>query len=362
MAEFRRNIKTSLRIEYGLIQVIEHFFEKSGRHKLLEKWRRKFYHKLHIALKQSGEGRIIPIERRKDLTLKEFKENYVRKGIPVILEGAAKDWDCVKKWSLEYFKELHGDDEIVLVEVEKEGYPYERITLREVIDNIRSGGKKYYRFYPLLSRHPEHIKDFDYKWLLEHKTMKAWFDTFQVFMGGKDTITNIHNANPPNLFVQVFGQKEWILYSHYYTMVIDPAPVRNTYRNVPAKVNGLPFNPFNPDFETPNTLYKYIDGFSVSLQPGDVLWNPPFYWHAVKNTTDSIGVGYRWVAPFYAFKIAPLYMLLDCFSTNPNLLKSYQLVKKDNNLVWLAESGQLDKYLKEKAEKEILKKTEANVV
>jgi hypothetical protein len=352
MTEFRRNIKTSQRIEYGLIQIIEHFFDKEGKYKLLEKRRRKFYKRLHETLKKSGEGKIIPIERRKDLNLKEFKEHYLRKGIPVVLEGAAKDWECVKKWSLEYFKNLHGDDEIVLVEVQKEGYPYEKIKLRDVIDNIRSGGKKYYRFYPLLTRHPEHIRDFDYKWLMERKTKNAMFDTFQVFMGGKDTITNIHNANPPNLFVQVYGQKDWILYSDYHTMVIDPAPVRNAYRNAPAKVDGQPFDPFNPDFETPYTLFKYIDGYSVSLQPGDVLWNPPFYWHTVKNISDSIGVGYRWAAPFYSLKISPLYMLLDFFSTNPSLLKSYRLIKKDNNLVWLAESGQLDNYLKEQAQQQ----------
>jgi hypothetical protein len=346
MFDFRRNIKKRQQLEYAYISLVEHFLGERRGGKLMKNRRRKFYRRLHETMKESGEGKITPVERRRDLSLKEFKEHYLQNGIPVVLEGAAKEWDCVKKWSLEYFKKLHGDDEIVLVEVQKEGYPYQTIKLSEVIDNIRSGGKKYYRFYPLLARHPEHIRDFDYKWLLERKTRLTWFDTFQVFMGGKDTITHIHNANPPNLFVQVYGQKEWILYSHYYTPVIDPAPVRNAYRNAPAKSNGMPFDPFNPDYETPYTLYKYIDGYSVRLEPGDVLWNPPFYWHTVKNVSDSIGVGYRWVAPLYSLKIAPLYMFLDFFSTNPNLLTSYKLIKKDNNLVWLAESGQLEEYLK----------------
>ena len=67
-------------------------------------------------MKKHGEGRIMPIERRKDLSLEEFKNHYVKKGIPVVLEGAANDWDCVKNWSLQYFKDLHGKDEIVLVD------------------------------------------------------------------------------------------------------------------------------------------------------------------------------------------------------------------------------------------------------
>lgn len=352
MNDFRRNIKTSQRFEYGIYQFMDHFFGRDWVFKVLGNRRRKFYKMLTETLKSSGEGKIIPMERRKDLSLKEFKEYYVRKGIPVVMEGAAKDWDCVKKWSMEYFKDLHGEDEIVLVDVKKEGYPYEKIKLREVINNIRSGGKKYYRFYPLLARHPEHIKDFDYNWLLDRKKKPALFDLFQVFMGGADTITNFHHSNPPNLFVQAYGQKDWVLYSHYYTMIIDPLPVRNAYRNAPYKKNGAPFDPFNPDYETPYNLFKYIDGYSASLKPGDVLWVPPFYWHAVRNSTDSIGVGYRWVAPFYAFKISPLYMFLDMFSTNPNLLKSYKLTREDSNLIWLAESGKLEQYLKEKEEKE----------
>ena len=131
-------------------------------------------------------------------------------------------------------------------------------------------------------------------------------------------------------------------------MVIDPEPVRNVYRNAPYKTNGVPFNPFNPNYETPNTLYKYIDGYEVTLKPGDVLWNPPFYWHTIKNPTDSIGVGYRWTAPFYALKITPLYMFLDLFAMHPPIWKSYKLLKKDQNLVHLAESGQLEWYLKNK--------------
>jgi hypothetical protein len=362
MSDFRRNIKGSQRFEYGIYQVLDHFLGRERTFKMLGKRRKKFYRNLLETLKKSGEGKIYPIERRKDITLKEFKNHYMRKGIPVVLEGAAKDWDCVKKWSLEYFKDLHGQDEIIYVDSQQEGYPYEKIKLSEVIDNIRSGGKKYYRFYPLLARHPEHIKDFDYKWLLQHKTKNSWFDTFQVFMGGKGSITNIHNANPPNLFVQVYGQKDWILYSQYHTIVIDPIPVRNTYRNAPYKLNGAPFDPFNPTYESPYTLYKYIDGISVSLQPGDVFWNPPFYWHTVKNVTDSIGVGYRWIDPMYAFKISPLYMFLDLFSRNPSLFKSYKLMKKDSNLVWLAESGQLEDYLKKQAEQESeMRKEQAKV-
>src|SRR5580704_3629007 len=136
MSDFRRNIKGSQRFEYGVYQVLDHFLGRERTFKMLGKRRKKFYKNLLETLKKSGEGKIYPIERRKDITLKEFKNHYMRKGIPVVPEGAAKDWDCVKKWSLDYFKELHGDDEIVMATQENMNI-YEAITLREVIDNIK---------------------------------------------------------------------------------------------------------------------------------------------------------------------------------------------------------------------------------
>ncbi len=60
------------------------------------------------------------------------------------------------------------DDEALMATQENMN-TYESTTLADVIDNIKAGGKKYYRFYPLLlDKHPEHIRDFDYNWLLSN--------------------------------------------------------------------------------------------------------------------------------------------------------------------------------------------------
>jgi hypothetical protein len=346
--DFIKCISAGQRFKYGVYQAADHFF---GR-KTFFKDRGKLYSDIRKRMLTRGEGRIMPVERRKDLSLEEFKDHYVKKGIPVVLEGAAKEWACVKKWSLEYFKDLHGKDEIVLVDQNNLEYPYELTTLAHVIDNIRGGGSKYYRFYPLLTRHPEHIEDFDYKWLKQMRNSLAWFDAFQVFIGGQGSYTPLHNANQSNLFVQVYGEKKWVLYSHYYSAILDPNPVRNVYRSAPVKKDEGPFNPFEPDYSSPYDLYRYIDGYSVHLKPGDVLWNPPFYWHAVKNVTDSIGVGYRWLSPLYSFKISPLYMTLDCFATKPPIWKAYSLYKKDINELHLAEVKRLQEAKKKIKEQE----------
>jgi hypothetical protein len=358
MEDSKKYITTrfSRRLEYGMYQFFDRFLGKKRVNSVFGNRRKKFQEKLFNELKNSGEGKAIPIERRKDLSLKEFRNHYLKKGIPVVMEGAGDDWDCVKKWSPEYFKELHGSDVVGHTSPELKEV-FETITLGSIIDNIRSGGGKYYRFYPLLTRHPEHIKDFDYKWLLERRNKLTWFEAWQIFIGGQNAITAIHIENQCNLFVQTYGAKKWIIYPKYYTMALNPEATRHMYRNPYRKEGHELFDSFNPDYEA-YPVYKYLNHFETDLKPGDILFNPCFSWHTVQNTTDSISVGYRWVAPLYAFKIAPLYFFLDCCVRNPSIFKSAKLYAEDTNLVRIAELGKLEKYLKEKGEMERNQKVE----
>ena len=75
------------------MQILDHFF---GRKRFF-KDRTAYYKNLNETMPKIGEGCVMPIERRKDLSLKEFKSHYVKKGIPVVLEGAALDWPLRKK-------------------------------------------------------------------------------------------------------------------------------------------------------------------------------------------------------------------------------------------------------------------------
>lgn len=41
-------------------------------------------------------------------SLQYFKKHFLVPGRPVILEGVANHWPCMKKWSLEYIQEVAG--------------------------------------------------------------------------------------------------------------------------------------------------------------------------------------------------------------------------------------------------------------
>ena len=125
------------------------------------------------------------------------------------------------------------------------------------------------------------------------------------------------------MFVQTYGEKDWILYPNYYAPVIDQAPARNMYRSAPI-LKGKDFRAFEMNYDD-YPLYKYIDSYKVHLNQGDIFFNPPFMWHSVLNPTDSIGLGYRTFTPFYSIRLAPLYSFLELFARNPPIWKTYRI-------------------------------------
>jgi hypothetical protein len=318
--------------------------------KITGKSRRKFYKNLQITFNDLPDGKLTPIDRVKDISFDNFHKQYVNKGMPVVLEGAAKNWGCVKNWSLDYFKELHGEDKIILVDQHTMDLSHQNLTLKDIIDGIQKGMGRYYRFYPLLDRHPEHMADFDVKWLRMFKKVNSLTESFQVFIGGDNSYTPLHNSSLGNLFTQVVGEKEWVLYPHENVAVIDPDPVRNIYRHAPIRKDGDSFNAFNPDFTYPFDLYKKLNGFKVHLKPGDIFYNPPYYWHSVKNIGNSIGVGYRWLPLTDNIKKWPLFSFMDLTARNPNFVKTMKYLKQDVNLLHLAETGELKEFLKKNKE------------
>lgn len=324
------------RATYNFFQVLDHFITRPVTVKLFGKWRYNAFLDIKKTLEKKGSSTIIPVERRTDLSDKEFLEYYVKNGIPVVMEGKAKDWDCCKLWSHEYIKEKYGDDEVPLVDAFYLDQGVRHLQLREIIDQVLKGNNSYLRFYNLLTRHPERLNDFDSAWLKSLKHKDAYVEFTQVFIGGAKSQTGMHNSHADNLFVQVYGEKEWVLYPNYFMPLIDPpSTTGGTYRIAPKRGKyGQPFDPYKPDHED-YPLFQYIDGYRVVLKPGDVFYNPPYMWHTVRNNTASIGIGFRWVSPSNVLRSYPLYYLLDLCAYRPSYFVAYRWHRRDSNAEFL---------------------------
>jgi len=267
------------------------------------------------------QARFTPVPRVEGLDRASFLSSYVQTDTPVVLAGAARDWPAVAKWTPDWFADRFGDHEVRLLNAAVEDIarpdwrPVEQtLSLREVIETITRGSDLYSRFLPLLHDFPGLAADFDETWLAGLRNSVSTGRNYQLFIGGPGSNTALHTAMGSNLFVQVHGRKRWRIVSTRFTQRLHPAMQRSPYF----------FSPL--DLDSPNL--RGVSGWETILEPGDVLYNPPFYWHQVRNLTATIGVGFRYYAPGPIFRSSAALALLTVAARNPPIWTAVQ-EKKD---------------------------------
>jgi hypothetical protein len=249
------------------------------------------------------EGRISPVERRSDLTPKLFREKYFLTGIPVVLEQAAANWPTVAKWTPDYLNAFCGNDRIEVLDGqnwkvnraddrEAVSTSEQIVQMSDLMNEVKGGGAWYGAFMELLDKYAELRGDLDLAFVKRfgHANRHLpWHQNIiaKMYVGGAGTATSLHCAAVSNLYIQIYGRKKWVLVAPEFTPFMYPAATRGL--NWQSRVDFR-----NPDF-TACPLYRFVDRYETVLEPGDVLWNPPFVWHGVANITESIAVSCWWV-------------------------------------------------------------------
>jgi len=309
------DIKLEYRVRYQWWRLLEHILGKGPASTRFASKRLEVNELASRQLQVQGFGKSLEIPRIKNLSDSDFKRNFLHKGLPVVMEGKAKEWNCTKTWSPQWLSQHFGSDPVSLIDASPEdmtniNYEVQNVTLGDVLKAMDSGDiSKYSRFNRILYDHPELLADFDWRWLYKMRNVLSSGNTFQVFIGGKGTRTQLHCASEHNLFTQVYGQKHWYIYEPACDIIFDP-PVTGTPYFHSA------FDPDAPDYSRfPGA--QFLNRWECELSPGDVLFNPPSWWHHVTNLTGSIGVGFRWFGAIDCFKISFMQALLTVGATNP---------------------------------------------
>lgn len=318
----RGDISAGSRFAQNALMAMDTFMPHVLSQKLMRGPRDRVQRSVQAQLEKKKAGVIVPIPRRRNLDPEEFYREYLRKGVPVVMEGAANDWVCRKKWTMQYFADRYGDDEITVTTGEVQtssGSVRTAVTLRDVIENKDQSDMKYLRFHPLIAIHPELADDIPFDWFEKYKGRKSMFSQSQFFIGTQGTATGMHNSQLANLFAMVSGEKDWFLFPTSYTALMDPPVTHSVYR-LSRHNTGQVVEP----------AYAKLDGYRVHLKAGDVLWNPPFYWHSVCNLTDTIGVGYRWNDYRLSVKMHPMMWFLDNFARDPSWYTMIKACREEN--------------------------------
>jgi hypothetical protein len=303
----------------------------------------------------------IPTFRPGEKSPEYIFKNYVRWGLPVIIKGGALETRAAKLWTVEYFKERYGKEEVHLLEMK--GREHFRGTLGECIDSRGTDRQLYANFTSnIFSYNPELFDDLrclDYR---DHAGgRRAVFMGAQLFLAvHKGTGSQQHCAGNTNVFYQIQGVKKWTLVSPDYLWLM--YPMLNKYGMYTASFLRHDMSPEAIERYAP--LQKYCPKAEVYLEPGDILINGLWQWHAIVNVTDvTIAAATRWMfrtpftanALFEAFPLVSISTWIARFkvlaSSNPGeaiLLDEMSIsrVKNDDYYVDFGKAGSAKQFLR----------------
>ena len=261
----------------------------------------------------------IPKVDPQTISPRQFQKDYIRGYAPVVIKGIGCNWPAVQKWTPDFFKSRYGDEPLwVRVKsgaMDKEGVYSRDVTMRELIDNVLSGGEFYANnLEDLFNNHTELRDDLPLRDLEAYSRgnpravtpshrkgwrLPRWGEIFstQIFISSAKGRTGYHCASGGNFFLQVYGRKRWTFVNPRHTPFMYPA-VRKDFL---FSVSGIDCRMSGEELiQAGFPLYNFIPKYEVVLEPGDVLYSPQWWWHTVDNLAESIGVAMRFRTATFA--------------------------------------------------------------
>jgi quercetin dioxygenase-like cupin family protein len=209
-----------------------------------------------------------------------FYNTFVKTPHPVVLRGFMSKTNLLKDLSWKSVLSKYGEEKVLLTRKDLDGYP-------GLLKEVESPNVYLHNSEKIFSKYPEVRNLFEYERLSPYLKMKAGYE--QIFVGREGTGSPFHHAANYNMFYMVDGSKQWWFVDPYDTFLGYPVALLGRAANV---LMCLWPNQYNKEAFP---LFKYCPVYTAVLKPGDVLFNPPFWWHSIKNVTPtSVGVASRW--------------------------------------------------------------------
>lgn len=232
---------------------------------------------------------------------------------PVIFRGAAKEWKCCREWAPADSTSRFKDYDLIVASPEpgKEGAP-QQITLGDFLGKEGPAKINPHRFNCLAKNmvkdFPELNEIFQLSRLRKLKRKTDLHLNTLVFMGPDTAHTLIHSEMIDNVFVQAQGTKRWRIFPpKYNALFFAPMERAATFRASSSYAEV-------PDGES---VFDRLERYDFLMEPGDVLFNPSFHWHYVKNESASLSASLRTVSLVSALRSSPLLTFFSFTALHP---------------------------------------------
>lgn len=230
----------------------------------------------------------------------EASHNYRR---PVVIRGFGAQCAAVRSWTVESLSERLPAEPCTVVEMDSEALKAAHASRRllhsmpfsEFVRRMRDGEPLYlHNSTHFAAQDSGLVDDLGLERIQEAFTdpTSSWDELFStnLFVGGEQVFSNLHCAPGGNFFLQIGGRKTWTL--------VDP--------DLSPYLFPIISRPFNHCLSAFGSYHRYstageecpiagIPRLQVVLEPGDMLYNPPWWWHEVHNEGITIGCAIRHV-------------------------------------------------------------------
>lgn len=279
-----------------------------------------------------------PIKIVSGLTAEEFRNDYMKKSIPVVLKDFVKsDSACWSKWSYEYFKELTGEAMVNVYGRENESMdraasaPVDKMTFGSYLDLIKKEPTTLRLFlFNLMKLKPELLEDIEYNDLTGGKVIR-WLPL--MFFGGEGSCTRNHfDIDMSHVFISQFQgiKRIWLF----------PNDMSDLLYKLPFNFHGIVNVKYDDSKEYP--ALNYIKGFEAVIHPGETLFMPAGWYHYIQYETEGYSISVRalgnWKQKLIGFRNIVVYKNIDdlmrtIFKKKWFDMKSRRAIKTANRVV-----------------------------
>lgn len=231
------------------------------------------------------------LTREHPLSSKEFFDEFYSANEPVLLRGMANQWPIVSTWSPAYLRDHFGDVEVEVQTGRDTDKRYEVniddhrtcMPMRQFVDLVSSSGSTN-DFYMCannraldsnLSALFDEIPSLPDYFAPENAKGRAF-----LWFGPEGTITPLHFDKANVLLLQVYGAKE---------VTLAPPEALPFLYNDFGVFSEVDY--FAPDYQR-YPLLKRVSFMQAMLHPGDALFLPVGWWHAVQSLSVSISLSF----------------------------------------------------------------------
>ncbi|XP_075229715.1 lysine-specific demethylase 8-like isoform X2 [Lycorma delicatula] len=235
-------------------------------------------------------------------SLETFYSDYFKPRKPVVLKDCINHWPALSKWKDINYLLTKAGERTVPVEL---GSKYDDSEWSQKLMNFRQFVEQhilvtknknetgYLAQHQLFLQIPElkedirepefcccsDLKETNLNEENEDVDINAWF-------GPAGTVSPLHFDPKHNLLTQIVGRKRIILYDPKYSDRLRPYETK--LLNNTAQVD-----PESPDYNK-FSGYKDTPALETILNPGEMLYIPPTWWHHVRSLDISFSVSFWW--------------------------------------------------------------------